>query len=59
MKDPTPEERMAARTARWGLLAAQVTETDRTVEVALEAPSLVSLPKTATARGRRISVELH
>jgi HSP20 family protein len=39
-KDATAEERMAARTARSGLLAAAVTETDRTVEVALEAPGL-------------------
>lgn len=38
--NPTPEERMAGRIARWSLLAAEVTDTDHTVEVALEAPGL-------------------
>ena len=34
------EERGAARGARWGLLAAEVTDSAGTVEVALEAPGL-------------------
>jgi HSP20 family protein len=38
--NPTPEERMAGRTARWSVLAAEVTDTERTIEVALEAPGL-------------------
>lgn len=36
----TPEERLAGRAARWGLLAAEVTDTESTVEVALEVPGL-------------------
>jgi HSP20 family protein len=34
------EERVAARGARWGLLAAEVTESAGTVEVTVEAPGL-------------------
>jgi HSP20 family protein len=38
--NPTTEERVAGRTARWSLLAAEVTDTDKTIEVALEAPGM-------------------
>jgi HSP20 family protein len=38
--NPTAEERLAGRTARWSVLAAEVTDTDKTVEVALEAPGM-------------------
>ena len=37
---PTADDRIAGRAARWGLLAAEVTDTDDTVEVALEVPGL-------------------
>jgi HSP20 family protein len=36
----TADDRIGARAARWGLLAAEVTDTDNTVEVALEVPGL-------------------
>jgi HSP20 family protein len=40
-RDVSPaEERAAARGARWGLLAAEVTDSGDTVEVTLEAPGL-------------------
>ena len=38
--DSAADARMAGRTARWSVLAAEVTDTDGTVEVALEAPGL-------------------
>ncbi|HET6628864.1 MAG TPA: Hsp20/alpha crystallin family protein [Woeseiaceae bacterium] len=34
------EDRIVSRASRWGLLAAEVTETDDTVDVLLEAPGL-------------------
>lgn len=34
------EERIVGRASRWGLLAAEVTETDNTVDVLLEVPGL-------------------
>lgn len=37
---PVSDERAAARGARWGLLAAEVTDADGNVEVTLEAPGL-------------------
>jgi HSP20 family protein len=39
-RDASPPERMSARGARWGLLAAEVTDSEDSVEVTLEAPGL-------------------
>ncbi len=36
----SPDLPVAARGARWGLLAAEVTDSDRTIDVALEVPGL-------------------
>src|SRR5688572_22006035 len=39
-REAAPSERSSTRGARWGLLAAEVTDSDDTVEVTLEAPGL-------------------